>query len=145
MVDCLCFLCWGSLMRCNVSWSAPRWAEIASRAHRCSGRDAQRRWDMSFLTQDTTGGKSLYDPYMQRNQIRDMELSCVTIQQNTDSEGELPVDVCHVRRFYRRYQDQIGASEGVKTNCILVQYASNGDVHGYPVTESYLRLQGAQI
>jgi hypothetical protein len=74
-----------------------------------------------------------------------MELDCLKIQQTGAAEGELPINVCHVRRFYRRFKDEIGASAGVKTNFILVQYASNGDVHGYPVTESYLKQQGASL
>lgn len=102
---------------------------------------------MNLLVDDTVGRrkKSLYNPYLSRNEIRLMELACIKIAKSDLNEGELPINVCHVRRFYKRFADPIGASEGAKTNFILVQYSYTGEVHGYPVTEDYLRRQGANL
>jgi hypothetical protein len=94
---------------------------------------------MSLLTADTANQKSKYSPYLSVDQIRRMELECVT--QEALRDGEIPLTVCHVKRYYRRFEDEIGAANGQKTKCILVQYSYNGDVHGYPVTEAYLQQQ----
>ena len=44
--------------------------------------------------------------------------------------------------FYKCLDVEIGASDGLKTNYILVQYNSTGSVHGYPATADYLRGLG---
>jgi hypothetical protein len=69
-----------------------------------------------------------------------MEMGCV------QGDGiELPRAAPHFRRFYRQLPTEIGASEGKKTDYIMVQYNCDGAVHGYPVTAAYLRSKGAAI
>ena len=65
---------------------------------------------------------------------------------NGDVGADLPQPVGreHVRRYCYCHDSEIGASLGERTPWMLVQYNNEGTVHGYPVTESYLRSKGAE-
>lgn len=131
-------------MHCNVTFVAARWNELAGRKHRVNGSVAERKWDRSLLKGETANGEdSLYNPYLNQGDIELWEMECAT--DDTKRGGELDTGKCHFRRFYRRLPNEIGASQGEKTSYILVQYNSDGAVHGYPVTEGYLRSKGATL
>ena len=127
---------------CDVQWFEPYWDELAGRKHRKRGPRYIKQWDRSLIVAFTADGReSIYNPELTLDQIERLEMSTV----QGDAGGELILQICHVRKFWRRLAEDIGASQGKKTNYVLVQYNNNGSVHGYPVTESYLRQRGAQL
>jgi hypothetical protein len=130
-------------MQCEVKWAVPYWDDPASRKHRKPSPRSKRNWDRSILAASTVGDSAaVYDPNLTRGDIQRMEMECVTVK---GVAQELPCSICHVRRFYRRFDSEIGACWGSKTKYILVQYNNNGSVHGYPASEAYLRDKGAQL
>lgn len=105
-------------MGCNVSYSQPHWDELASRKHRVSGAAAQKKWDRSILRAETADGEeSLYNPHLTRDQIEHIEMRCVEQPRSDDwpdgHDGIVPTNKCHFRRFYKKLDDEIGASNGV--------------------------------
>ena len=125
----------------NVEFSPPVWNEAGGRKHRRTGIRCKKLWDRSLLVAVTAqpNEPAVYDPNLTMHEIREMEMDCVLRGMGM----ALPQRVPHVRRFYRVFDRAIGASNGEKTECILVQYNSDGAVHGYPVTREYLRKRGA--
>ena len=136
-------------MDCNVTWSAPFWDELYSRKHRKPSKRSRQMWDRSILAASTQGEgeDAVYDPNLTARDIEQIEMDCVrnALSALGRAPGELRLDICHVRRFYVRLGNIIGASEGIKTDYILVQYENNGSVHGRPVTAAYLRSRGAPL
>jgi hypothetical protein len=123
-------------MSADAQFRAPVWSEVASRKHRRSGPTWRQKWADSELARWTTHNDSVYSPYLTRDTIERIEMETV------QGQGvEINVAAPHFRRFYRRFDGMIGASEGKKTQYILVQWNRDGTVHGYPVTERYLRQQ----
>lgn len=124
----------------EADFAPPHWEAL--RKHRRVGPRAQKMWERSILAAQTEGKDepSIYDPGLSDAQIRDMEMGCVQ-----GAGVELPQRACNFRRFYRRFAGYIGASEGKKTEYIMVQYDQSGAVHGYPVTVGYLESKGAVI
>ena len=127
-------MCW------DVQFSPPAWNEVASRKHRRTGGRCLRLWERSIIAAQTGDADepAVYDPRLTADAIRDMEMECVS-----GLGIELPRTIPHVRRFYRVFDWIVGASDGKKTDCIFVQYNSDGAVHGYPATREYLRGKGA--
>jgi len=104
-------------------------------------------WERSTLAASTASGNdSVYNPNLTRNDIEAIEMECVRRAIAVPAaHNELQLTICHVRRFYVKLGNLIGASEGIKTDYILVQYENDGSVHGWPVTEKYLKLQGVVL
>ena len=98
-------------------------------------------WDRSILAAGTIRKASIYDPNLTERQIQQMEMDCLTRGIGTPIHTE----ICHLRKFFRRMDEDIGASDGQKTPYILVQYNHTGDVHGYPISVEGLRRAGAEI
>jgi hypothetical protein len=98
---------------------------------------------MGLIDGDTTNRKSIYDPHLTIDQIRDLECDCVN--DGLNGLREIPSGVCNLRRFFRKFDIDIGVSNGVRTQYVLVKYQHNGDVHGFPVTEQYLIDIGATL
>jgi hypothetical protein len=88
-------------------------------------------WERSTLAALTGGPSepSIYDPRLTDDDIREMEMGSI----QEDVGVGLPQHASNYRRFYRRFERDIGASEGKKTDCIMIQYDQGGSVHGYPV------------
>jgi len=128
---------------CNIQYQPAKWNRIASLKHHRRGLRVEKMWDRSILAVLTANGDSLYDPHLTPQEIEKFEMECVTAVDKRD--GELETGLPHVRRFYRKFDCNIGASEGRKTPYILVQYNNDGSVHGYPVTKEYLKSKGALI
>jgi hypothetical protein len=128
----------------EAEFAPPRWERYPK--HRKRGRRAEKMWERSILAAQTgvLGEPAVYAPHLTDVQVRDMEMSCVP-GEGRGLGTELPQRACNLRRFYRRFADYIGASEGKKTDYIMVQYDQSGCVHGYPVTVDYLRSRGAII
>jgi hypothetical protein len=132
-----------SAMQCEFTWAAPFWDDRASRKHRRPSKDSRRNWNRSILALGTIGAEpAVYNPHLSRDEIRRVEMECVMVE---GVAQELPRSICHIRRFYRRFEAEVGACEGAKTKYIFVQYGNNGSVHGYPASEAYLRKKGAPI
>jgi hypothetical protein len=125
----------------EAEFAPPRWVRLPK--HRKIGPRAEKMWEQSTLAAQAgkPGEPSIYDPGLTDDAIREMEMGCV---QGRDGI-ELPQRACNFRRFYRHFPECIGASEGKKTNYIMVQYDRSGSVHGYPVTAHYLRSKGAVV
>ena len=130
----------------EVQFTPPWWDETASRKHRRTGARSEQMWDSSILTSQTKDAPAAYDPGIQQGEIRLMEMECVA-QGIAGAPGiiELPRKLPHVRKFCRALDRIIGASDGKKTNRILVVYEQIGSVHGYPVTLEYLKSKGAKV
>ncbi len=124
----------------EADFAPPQWVRMPK--HRKTGPRAEKMWERSILAAQTEehGQPSIYDPGLTDDAIREMEMGCVR-----GGGTELPRRVYNVRRFYRHFPQYIGASEGKKTEYIMVQYEQDGSVHGYPVTVGYLRSRGAVI
>lgn len=128
---------------CRIPWSQPTWNEVASARHRDKRQAAISEWGRSLYAANTFKRKSKYDPNLTRHDIQRIEMECVRDARLRN--GELPPTICGVRRYYRWFRDFIGASDGTKTNYIVVIHEATGDVHGFPVTEKYLKENGAQL
>jgi hypothetical protein len=104
-------------------------------------------WDRSILAANTAQDDSLYDPNLTTKDIERIEMDCVqaALSGRGGGVGELRLSICHVRRFSVQLSYVVGASQGSKTDYLLVQYEHNGSVHGWPVTLAYLKSQGAPI
>jgi len=108
-------------------------------------------WERSLLTLGTTqGGAAVFDPQFSLAQIEAMGMGCLRIDENgvvLPEEGvvEIQVNVCHIRRFYRRFDFITGACDGAKTAYLFVEYVNSGPVHGWPASEACLKKKGAQI
>ena len=124
----------------EAEFAPPRWVRMPK--HRKVGPRAKKLWERSILAAQTgeRDEPSVYDPGLTDDEIREMEMNCVQ-----GGGIELPQRACTLRRFYRAFPRCIGASEGKKTDYIMVQYDESGAVHGYPVTMDYLRSRGALI
>jgi hypothetical protein len=50
------------------------------------------------------------------------------------------------RHFWRAMAEDVGACKGERTRYIYVLYGLSGAVHGYPVTEAWLRrIEGVNL
>ena len=128
---------------CKYPFDDPVWSELASSRHRDKRQLAKKKWGRSLLAAETFKRKSKYDPHLEQDEIRRFEMACVLDEASRD--GELLPTECNVRKFYRRFQSFIGASNGQKTEYIMVIYQANGTVHGFPVTKQYLRDLGVNL
>ena len=116
---------------CHLTWQDPRWERISIRKHRKANKWS---WERSIATAVTgePDEPSQFDPNLTDDEIERMQLDCVR------REGTLIRDECHKRTFFRRMGAVIGASAGVKTEFIFVEYVNSGLVHGWPITEAQL-------
>jgi hypothetical protein len=132
-----------------LDFAPPVWNELAGRRHRRRGPRQLKMWDRSILTAQTgtPDQPSLYDPNLTDQQISLLEMACVPGSNAWQSNVaiELPRTLPHVRMFYRRHDQIVGASNGKRTEYIIVKYNSDGSVHGYPVTSDYLKSKGADL
>jgi hypothetical protein len=85
--------------------------------------------------------------------IRGMEMGVVktvTKSDLTDEEiapiacGELPRTKDHVREFWGKQGQKVGAALGEETEYIFVEYHQSGAVHGRPMTKKMLIELGMQ-
>jgi hypothetical protein len=76
---------------------------------------------------------SQFDPNLSDAEIEAMELACVQDERN------LIRDRCHKRTYFRKLDRDIGASAGVFTPFIFVEYVNSGLVHGWPISEPLLQ------
>lgn len=122
-------------MDCEVTWHAPAWNEDASRKHRLGGPHAKRNWERSITKAITKGGDhpSVYDPNLNPLEIERIEM------QTIDAAFELPQRLCTVRYFARDVGRIVGACNGEFADWVFVKYNADGSVHGYPLTQEYLK------
>ena len=126
----------------DVPFVNPRW-EGYPKHRRMRGPSAEGMWERSELAKMTgrPGQPAQYDPNLTDPDIHGMEMGCIA-----RSELELtPRRRPHVREFYGRFPQYIGASEGKKTKYIYVEYHQSGAVHGRPVTGEFLKKKGVVI
>lgn len=109
------------------SWAEPVWDSRSYRKHLKANR---RQWERSMTRAWTAekGQPSQYDPNLSLDQVREMEIGCVT------GHGTLIQDRSNKRTFYQDVGRNIGASAGQFTQYIFVEFCINGSVHGYPIT-----------
>jgi hypothetical protein len=109
------------------SWPEPVWDTRSYRKHLKANR---RQWERSVTRAWTAekGEPSQYDPNLSLEEIRDMEIGCVT------GRGISIRARLNKRTYYRKMGRTIGASAGEYTEYIYVEYCNSGSVHGYPIT-----------
>lgn len=137
-------------MQCEVDWNAPRWDRMACRKHFKPSVQSRRNWNRSILTIYTRdGGAAVFDPNLTLGQIEAMGMSCLQMVDGNieaaDGVVEFHGPVCHIRRFYRRFDFVVGACDGEQTNYLFVEYVNMGSVHGWPASVKCLRRKGANL
>jgi hypothetical protein len=132
-----------------ADFAPPVWNELAGRRHRRRGPRCAKLWERSILAAQTGDPEqpSVYDPNLTDDEISRLEMACVPGHAAWGREAgiELPQRIPHLRMFYSHLDRVVGASEGKKTDYVLVKYNNDGSVHGYPVTARYLKSKGAVI
>jgi hypothetical protein len=98
-----------------------------------------KAWSEIVASTGKRGGKAKYGPHprVTEDKIQEIEMSTVSGQ---GTELSRPKD--HVRAFWRKLDEIIGASKGQETRYVYVEYHLNGAVHGYPITEDELKAKG---
>ena len=92
---------------------------------------------------------AVFDPNLTLGQIEEMGMSCLRVVDGNvevaDGVVEFHGPVCHIRRFYRRFDFVVGACDGEQTNYLFVEYINTGSVHGWPASVKCLRRKGANV
>jgi hypothetical protein len=87
-------------------------------------------------------GRAQFDPNLTDADLERLQLECVRsgmeLAAANEQAGLILFDRCHVRGFYRRFTNVIGASGGEFTYLMYVEYHNSGNVHGRPIIESEL-------
>lgn len=111
---------------------------VERKKHRLANRDA---WDRSKARQMSSGSppNAQYNPHRYRgDQIQELEMRCIR-------EGQLIGGDEHVRHYYMRMDHVVGMCSGDVTDCVYVEWSSDGSIHGRPISEHLLRLKGVRI
>lgn len=119
-------------------WSFPVWQEAYNKHH----PEYNRAWDATVRSTSISPPTAKYNVRLTLEQIRDLEMDCVTGQGIEIQPQGKP----HVRVFWREVNEvhfSVGASSGSETTCIYVEYHNCGAVHGRPMTLAELKRKGA--
>jgi hypothetical protein len=113
-------------------WADPIWDSVTYRNHL---KATAREWERSIARARTgvPGEKSQYDPNLTTAQIERMEMDCVS-----GHAGTFIRESGHLRMYWRKMPDTIGASSNQFTDYLYVQWHCGGSVHGYPLTKKEL-------
>ena len=112
----------------------PRWLGKGERKH-----IPESHWLWETIIERTAGrdADALYHPGLAYSEIERIEME--TVREGHEVKGKRKV---HVRYYWRFMGYIIGASKGKATEYVYVNYASEGAVHGYPITLDGLREKG---
>src|SRR5438552_18127875 len=102
---------------CHLTWQAPKWDRLSNRKHRKAN---VRNWERSLTTGMTGDGDetSQFDPTITDAELSQIQLECVI------NKGTLVRDSCHKRTYFQDVGKIIGASAGVQTSLIFVEYVN---------------------
>ena len=99
------------------------------------------------LVKETTGSPGYYLPTVTVQQQREWELRC--IERTPDgmryAHGNLITETNSKRTFWMDAGEVVGASAGVETRYIFVEWAVSGAVHGRPISPQELRRKGVDV
>ncbi len=115
------------------TWASPVWNPY-SRQHRV---ERGVRWGK--VIEETKTGKAKYAPHITDPLQMELELRCIR-------EGRLVHTRGANRWYYLDVGEMIGASSGVETKYVYVQYDTlRGDVHGRPISLRELHALGVGV
>jgi len=99
-------------------------------------REATSRWDEFIERTARKGSPSYYHPEL-GSKIRELETDC--LMTGTPLEPSIPTK----RYYWKRFDREVGASDGESTHFILVEHLISGEFHGHPRTWRELKRKGA--
>jgi hypothetical protein len=115
--------------------AAPRvWAPMRLEPYRKHRPPEGLSWQQ--IVDNTKNGNALY--CITEADQRQAEAECLM-------NGPLLREIKNKRMFFMEMDQVIGASEGVETKFIYVEWLVSGECHGRPITEQELKRKGAQL
>lgn len=97
-----------------------------------------RNWP-NAINWTANGGDSQYHPKWTDDDVRSFEFDCI-------DKGQVYVDHDKIKKFYMKRNDIVGACSGEPTYYVFAEWhASDGSVHGRPISVKRLREMGVSV
>jgi hypothetical protein len=118
------------------SFQPPRWLPKADRKH-----IPEPGWTWTSVIERSQGREadSWYHPLLSHAEIERIEMGALRNDLEVKAKRR-----SNVRFYWRHLGTEIGASKGVPTEYVYVNYAQEGGVHGFPITLDELRRKGVK-
>jgi len=111
-------------------WAQPQWIDYKKHIP-----PTTVQWPA--IVASTRNANALYHPAEVQN-LQQLEMACLI-------DRVAFRELRNKRMYFIDAGRVIGASEGVETPFLYVEWLSSGEVHGRPITEGELRQKGAQL
>jgi hypothetical protein len=116
-------------------FEAPSWARDYDKHH----PDYTAKWEHVIRRTKGSGGVARYHPSLSLVEIEEMEMQTVNRKLGLGTEIAAKRKL-NKKVYWRRMDRVIGASNGKQTKYIYVEYGTQGNVHGRPITKTELQM-----